>query len=111
MLMGIAQTRDMDSLEDVFKALDDDALRGAGAGPVRDAALLSFDQIFKPEAPHEVRVEAIKKLRQQMADNEKEAGTRDRVRARWENKSKGKNKFTKGGKAMHNKKRTRFHID
>ncbi len=72
MLMGIAQTRDMDSVEDVFKALDDDAfvVRVQALSAMR--SLLYFDRIFKPEAPHEVRVERIKSLRQQMANNKKE---------------------------------------
>lgn len=73
MIMGIAQTRDMDSVEDVFNALDDDAyvVRVQALAAMR--RLLFFDRIFKPEAPHEVRVAAIKKLRQQMEDNKKRA--------------------------------------
>jgi HEAT repeat protein len=73
MIMGIAQTQDMESVEDVFKALDDDAyvVRVQALAAMR--RLLFFDRIFKPEAPHEERVAAIKKLRQQMADNKKEA--------------------------------------
>ena len=61
MLQGIAQTRDLDSLEDVLKALDDDAyvVRVQAISAVQ--RLLFFGQLFKPDAPHEVRVKAIKK--------------------------------------------------
>ena len=68
MLQGIAQTRDLDSLEDVLKALDDDAyvVRVQAISAVQ--RLLFFGQLFKPDAPHEVRVEAIKKARKRMVD-------------------------------------------
>ena len=71
MIMGIAQMRDKESLEDIFKALDDDSyvVRVQALAAMR--SIMFFDNIFKPDAPHEVRVEAIKKVRQQMAEMKK----------------------------------------
>ena len=71
MIMGIAQTRDMDSVEDIFKALDDDSYGVRVQALAAMRRLLCFDRIFPPEAPHEERVKAIAKLRQQMEDNKK----------------------------------------
>ena len=97
MLQGVAQTRDLDSLEDVFKAMDDDsyavrvqALNAfqrieffGGERPVtiptkfqakaESEHSLFSEAVFNPKAPHEARLKAIKGLRQQLEAMKKEA--------------------------------------
>ena len=74
MIQGIAQTRDMESKEDILKALEDDSYVVRVQAWAAVQRLLFFGgTMFKPGAPREARVEAIKALHQLMADMKKEA--------------------------------------
>ena len=61
MLMGIAQSRDKDSVEDIIKALDDDSYVVQVQALAAMRRVLYFDKIYKPYASHEVRVEGIRR--------------------------------------------------